>query len=151
EAHRGGRREGDDPASDRSRIRRRAVVAARRRECDRGSGGAALPVVQGDHGGEEQAGRPGDRERPRGGRVAGRVDRRAAGDRERRAGARASGRREVRRRRYGRGEGRRVPRAVEGGLIVALGKVWVFAESADGKATSATLELVTKARELGST
>jgi len=34
---------------------------------------------------------------------------------------------------------------------VALGKVWVFAESADGKATSATLELVTKARELGST
>src|SRR5262245_25227483 len=30
-------------------------------------------------------------------------------------------------------------------------KVWVFAESADGKATSATLELVTKARELGST
>jgi electron transfer flavoprotein alpha subunit len=30
-------------------------------------------------------------------------------------------------------------------------KVWVYAESADGKATSATLEMVTKARELGST
>jgi len=30
-------------------------------------------------------------------------------------------------------------------------KVWVFAESADGKATSATLEMVTKAREIGST
>ena len=28
-------------------------------------------------------------------------------------------------------------------------KIWVFAESADGKATSATLELLTKARELG--
>ena len=30
-------------------------------------------------------------------------------------------------------------------------KVWVYAESADGKATSATLEMVTKAREIGST
>ncbi|MGO9874481.1 MAG: electron transfer flavoprotein subunit alpha/FixB family protein [Acidimicrobiia bacterium] len=30
-------------------------------------------------------------------------------------------------------------------------KIWVFAESADGKATSATLELCTKARELAST
>jgi len=30
-------------------------------------------------------------------------------------------------------------------------KVWVYAESAEGKATSATLEIVTKARELGST
>jgi len=30
-------------------------------------------------------------------------------------------------------------------------KIWVFAESADGKATSATLELLTKARELAST
>ena len=32
-----------------------------------------------------------------------------------------------------------------------MDKVWVYAESADGKATSATLEMVTKARELGST
>src|SRR5262245_47036925 len=30
-------------------------------------------------------------------------------------------------------------------------KIWVYAESAEGKATSATLEIVTKARELGST
>jgi electron transfer flavoprotein alpha subunit len=30
-------------------------------------------------------------------------------------------------------------------------KIWVFAESAEGKATSATLELLTKARELAST
>jgi electron transfer flavoprotein alpha subunit len=30
-------------------------------------------------------------------------------------------------------------------------KVWVYAESAEGKPTSATLEIVTKARELGST
>ena len=30
-------------------------------------------------------------------------------------------------------------------------KIWVFAESAEGKATSATLEILTKARELGST
>jgi electron transfer flavoprotein alpha subunit len=34
---------------------------------------------------------------------------------------------------------------------VAVDKVWVYAESAEGKATSATLEIVTKARELGST
>jgi electron transfer flavoprotein alpha subunit len=34
---------------------------------------------------------------------------------------------------------------------VAVGKIWVFAESADGKATTATLELLTKARELAST
>ena len=32
-----------------------------------------------------------------------------------------------------------------------MDKVWVYAESADEKATSATLEMVTKARELGST
>jgi electron transfer flavoprotein alpha subunit len=30
-----------------------------------------------------------------------------------------------------------------------MAKVWVFAEAADGKVTSATLELITKARELG--
>jgi electron transfer flavoprotein alpha subunit len=34
---------------------------------------------------------------------------------------------------------------------VTVGKIWVFAESADGKATTATLELLTKARELAST
>ena len=34
---------------------------------------------------------------------------------------------------------------------MAVGKIWVYAESAEGKATSATLELLTKARELAST
>ena len=34
---------------------------------------------------------------------------------------------------------------------MAVEKIWVYAESADGKATSATLELLTKARELAST
>ena len=34
---------------------------------------------------------------------------------------------------------------------MAVSKVWVFAESAGGKATSGTLELLTKARELGGT
>ncbi len=34
---------------------------------------------------------------------------------------------------------------------MAVGRIWVFAESADGKATTATLELLTKARELAST
>ena len=32
-----------------------------------------------------------------------------------------------------------------------VAKIWVYAESAEGKATSATLELLTKARELAST
>ena len=34
---------------------------------------------------------------------------------------------------------------------MGVDKVWVFAESADGKVTTATLELLTKAREIGST
>jgi electron transfer flavoprotein alpha subunit len=34
---------------------------------------------------------------------------------------------------------------------VALNKIWVFAESAEGKPTTATLELLTKAREFAST
>ena len=34
---------------------------------------------------------------------------------------------------------------------MSLSKVWVFAESAEGKPTSLTLELLTKARELGDT
>ncbi len=34
---------------------------------------------------------------------------------------------------------------------MAVNKIWVFAESADGKPTSATLEMLTKARELAST
>ena len=34
---------------------------------------------------------------------------------------------------------------------MALNKIWVFAESAEGKPTTATLEMLTKARELAST
>ena len=34
---------------------------------------------------------------------------------------------------------------------MGVDKVWVFAEAADGKVTSATLELLTKAHEVGST
>ena len=34
---------------------------------------------------------------------------------------------------------------------MAVGKVWVYAEVGDGKVTGATLELLTKAREIGST
>jgi len=34
---------------------------------------------------------------------------------------------------------------------VAISKIWVFAESAEGKPTTATLEMLTKARELAST
>src|SRR5690242_19235067 len=34
---------------------------------------------------------------------------------------------------------------------MAVNKIWVFAESSQGRATSATLELLTKARELAST
>lgn len=34
---------------------------------------------------------------------------------------------------------------------MSLSKVWVYAESAEGKPTSLTLELLTKARELGDT
>ena len=65
EARRDRRRQGQDPAPDRSRLRHRRGVAAGDRERDRRCGRAPLPVVQGDHGGEEQAGRPGDRGRSR--------------------------------------------------------------------------------------
>ena len=34
---------------------------------------------------------------------------------------------------------------------MGVDKVWVYAETADGKVTSATLELLTKAREIAST
>ena len=60
QAHRDRRRQGEDPAPDRGGLRRRRGVAARGRERDRRCRRAPLPVVQGDHGGEEQAGRPGD-------------------------------------------------------------------------------------------
>ena len=107
----------EDPAPDRSRLRRRRGVAARGRERDRRCGRAALPVVQGDHGGEEQAGRRGDGGRPRS-----RRRRRSAGPaRARRsrtstqAPAREAGEK-IEDDGTGAREGRRVPRAAEGGL-----------------------------------
>ncbi len=74
------------------------AVAARGRERDRRCGRAPVPVVQGDHGGEEQAGRPGHDRRPRARR---RRHRAAPEDRERRGRARPRGRREDRGRRRG--------------------------------------------------
>ena len=65
QAHRDRRRQGQDPAPDRSRLRHRRGVAPRGRQRDRRRRRAALPVVQGDHGGEEQAGRQGEGRRPR--------------------------------------------------------------------------------------
>ena len=88
EARRDRRRQGQGAAPDRSGIRHRRGVAAGDRQRDRGCGRAPLPVVQGDHGREEQAGRPGDRVRPRARRGPGRLGRRAPGDHERRRGAR---------------------------------------------------------------
>ena len=54
-------RQGEGAAPDRGGLRRGRGAAARGRERDRRCGRAPLPLVQGDHGGEEQAGRPGDR------------------------------------------------------------------------------------------
>ena len=83
QARRDRRRQGQDPAPDRGRLRRRRGVAPRGRERDRRCGRAALPVVQGDHGGEEQAGRPGHRRRPRPRRRPGRMDGRPPADHRR--------------------------------------------------------------------
>ena len=52
-------------APDRGRLRRGRLPAARRRDRHRGRRRAALPVVQGDHGGQVEAGGPADGGRPR--------------------------------------------------------------------------------------
>ena len=64
---------GEGRAPDRGRLRRGRVPAARRGHRDRRRGRAPLPVVQGDHGGQVQAGRHPDGGRPRGRRRSGRA------------------------------------------------------------------------------
>ena len=167
QARRGRRRQGHHPAPDRGRLRRGRGVAARGRERDRRCGRAAVPVVQGDHGGEEQAGRPGDR-RPTSASSADEVGWAGARqtDRVGRRRARARGRREDRGRRRGVRAHRRVPRAAQGHLSQRTDAEqsprtdvdeWQFPRSGCSPrptATSrrrATLELLTKARELGDT
>ena len=86
QARRDRRRQGHHPAPDRSGLRRRRGAAAGGRERDRGCGRAAVPLVQGDHGGEEQAGRHRHRRRPRPRRRRRRLGRRAP-DRSRRSSA----------------------------------------------------------------
>ena len=54
---------GQGRAPDRGRLRRGRLPPARRGDRDRRRGRAALPVVQGDHGGQVQAGREPDRGR----------------------------------------------------------------------------------------
>src|SRR5205807_5275030 len=114
-------------------------------------GRAPLPVLQGDHGGQGEAGRRARCRRPRSVVRRGGLGRRPPGDHRRRPRRRAAGGRDR------RGRGRRprthhpVPRAAEGDLAMAVGTTWVFAEAFEGKVLSSTLELLTKARELGGT
>ena len=56
---------GQGGAPDRGRLRRGRVPAAGRGHGDRRRGRAPLPLLQGDHGGQVQAGRQPDRGRPR--------------------------------------------------------------------------------------
>ena len=123
----------------------------------------ALPVVQGDHGGEEQAGRPGDR-RPTsassaddvgwaGARQTDRVRRRRA-----RAARPARRSRTTARRTSASSRSSSSSRSSDGSETsrrredsMAVSKIWVFAEADGDKPTTPTLELLTKARELGDT
>ena len=77
-------------------------------------GRAAVPLVQGDHGGEVEAGRDRDGGRPR--RDGGRLGRRRAGDHERGRRRGAPSRRSDRGRRRDLPEGRRLPREPESHL-----------------------------------
>ena len=147
------------PAPDRSRLRRGRGVAARGRERDRRCGRAPLPVVQGDHGGEEQAGRPGDR-RPTSASTPARSVGRAPARRSRTSVPRPSARPARRSRTTARrtsascsssSSSRSSERRRESQeRTMAVSKIWVFAEAdAEASSTGATLELLTKARELG--
>ena len=61
----GRRQHGDHRAADRDRLRPGPGLDARRGQRGREDQRAAVPVVQGDHGREEEAGADGDRRRPR--------------------------------------------------------------------------------------
>ena len=108
---------------------------AGRGDGDRRRGRAPLPLLQGDHGGQVQAGRQPDRRRPRASTPS-QVGAAGAGQEitdVSEAEARAAGEIVV-----DEGDGARacrgLPRAAEGGLRCAIDKVWVLAEVADGGA-----------------
>ena len=114
------------------------VPAAGRGLGHRRRGRAPLPLLQGDHGGQEQAGRRGHRRRPRP-----RRRRRSAGPAPASrspasppAEARQAGE-IVEDDGDGSREDRRLPRQPQGHLgdtwIMTLSKIWVFAEATDGK------------------
>ncbi len=98
--------------------------------------------------------------RPRHRRRHGRLGRRRPGDRGRRRCAGPRGRRDRRGRRRGLRQDRRLPREPQGHLSsppgrtgertdMALNRIWVYAEAADGKVAPITLEMLTKARDAG--
>ena len=95
------RRHGQGPAPDRGRLRRGHLPAAGRRLGHRRRRRAPLPLVQGDHGRQVQAGRRAHRRRPRHRRRPGRLGRRRPGDRRRRGRPGPRGRRDRRGRRRG--------------------------------------------------
>ena len=80
QGHLGRRRLGEGRAPDRRGLRRGGLPAAGRGHSDGRRGRAPLPLVQGDHGGQVEAGRRPDGCRPRHRRVAGRRGRRGPGD-----------------------------------------------------------------------
>ena len=135
--------------------------AARRGVGDRRCGRAPLPLVQGDHGGQVQAGRPGRRS-PTSASTPASVGWAGAGqeivDVVEAAPAREAGEiieddGEAHR------QDRRVPRRASrssdhptiGDEDMALSKIWVFAEAPDGNVATITLEMLAKARELADT
>ena len=158
-------RQGDRPrrrhrqgaAPDRGRLRRGRAPAARRRLGHRRRGRAPLPLVQGDHGGQVEAGRRAHARRPRHRRRHGRL---------RPAPARRSSPSTTpppaRPARSSRTTARPSPRSSRSSTAsrssedrqeTAHGSqpIWVYAEAADGKVSPLTLELLAKARTLGGT
>src|SRR5262249_60465411 len=111
---------------------------------------AALPELQGDHGGEVEASRRSEGRGPRHRRVGRRMGRCRPRDRRCRQGGGASSRRDRRRRRRGLPEHRCPPRELEGQRM-SLSKVWVYAEADGDKVKTITLEMLAKAREIGDT
>ena len=92
-------RDREGPAPDRGRLRRGHLPAAGRRVGHRWRGRAPLPLLQGDHGRQVEAGRGADGRRPRPRRRPGGRRRRRPGDRRRRRCPRPRGRRDHRGRR----------------------------------------------------
>ena len=153
---RGRRRHGQGRAPDRGRLRRGRVPAPRRRDRHRRRGRAPLPVLQGDHGGQVQAGRRADAS-PTSASTPARSA--AAGARQEITDVAAADERGRRRDRRRRGRGlrahHRVPRAAQGPLgragehsTMSIDKIWVLAEVGGRRPHQHLLELITKARAL---